>query len=114
MRWRNIISKYSDVNKDTKRVLNFSLNSPAAPIISIKPPKKTVNLNMSMTRAGKIYNHNMIPHRKNPDNEVSGKSKTKYAAFKDTKRVLNLSLNSPAATNCFVPSVSSNGRQICS
>uniref|UniRef100_A0A2S2Q063 SANTA domain-containing protein n=2 Tax=Sipha flava TaxID=143950 RepID=A0A2S2Q063_9HEMI len=90
MRWRKIISKHSDVNKNPKRILNLSLNSPAAPIISIKPPKKTVNLDMSMTRAGKIYSHNIIPHRKrkNPDDEVSCKSKTKYAAFNEKSPLL--------------------------
>lgn len=85
MRWRNILEKYFCVNKGTNKArLNFSLDSPAATITTVKATKKP-NLDMSMTRAGKIYSNNVMADRKrkHPDPEVPVKRKTNCATINE-------------------------------
>ncbi|XP_050428242.1 uncharacterized protein LOC126838133 [Adelges cooleyi] len=66
--WKLLIRQSITVKKVTeKQALNFSLESPAGPVKSSKPP---ASMNASMTRKGTTYNSSFFPHK-----EVSCKRK---------------------------------------
>lgn len=97
-KWRVILDKYSSCDKDAKKVaLNFSLDSPAAPVKSIEPVKKPVVHNISMTTTRKMYKLNELSDRKRkePDDQVSSKSKTISTNYTTFNRKLPLLTSTP-------------------